>query len=117
MRKEIRVDLKIGRNQSGLSNADLAHLLGVNKSRISKLENGRATPRPEELCALCLIYGRAADHLFLLTTRSLIGEMTERLARMPEEPKAWERKHDLRLDTLNGLHQRLRELSLESYDR
>ncbi len=115
MRKEIRVDLKIGRNQSGLSNEDVAHLLGVNKCRVSKLENGRATPRPDELCALCLIYGRAVDHLFPLTTRSLIEEMKQRLDRMPEEPKAWERKHDLRLDTLNGLHQRLRELSHE-YD-
>lgn len=111
MRKEIRVDLKVGRKQSGLSNEDVAHLLGVDRSRISKLENGHATPRPEEICALCLIYGRAVDSLFLLTTHSLIAELRQRLTIMPEEPNAWERKHDARLDTLNGLQQRLSELS------
>lgn len=64
------------------------------------------------MCALCLIYyGRAADSLFLLTTYSLIAELSERLTTMPEEPKAWERKHDVKLDTLNGLQQRLSELS------
>ncbi|MEM5471922.1 helix-turn-helix transcriptional regulator [Hoeflea sp. AS60] len=114
MRKEIRVDLKVGRKQSGLSNEDVAHLLGVNKSRISKLENGHATPRPEEICALCLIYGRAVDSLFILTTHCLIGELRRRLTTMPEEPTAWERKHNARLDTLNGLQCRLGELSSRS---
>jgi transcriptional regulator with XRE-family HTH domain len=107
MRKEICIDLRVGRREAGLSNEDLAHLLATTQSRISRLENGRARLRTSEIITLCMIYGRDAEHLFTNATRSIMPKIQKRLGNIPPEPSNWQRKHDARLDTLNGLFNRL----------
>lgn len=111
MKKEVKVDLRIGRFESGLSNRDLAHLLGKTASRISRLERGRSKPNALEVISLCLILGKAPDVLFRLTTKSVLKDLHMRLASLPPEPRNWSRYHDKRVDTLNGLNFRLRELN------
>ena len=88
-------------------------ILENDNSRIFRLERGHAKPTAKEICALCLVYGRSVEHLFRLTTRSLIAPLKKRLSQIPPEPANWSRQHDRRLDTLNGLHHRLRELGYE----
>jgi len=116
MGNEIKVDLKIGRNQSGLSNKDVACLLGVDEARVSRLENGHAKPTALELCTLSFIYGRRVEDLYRLTTREVIVTLKRRLDSLPaQEPANWTRKRDQRLDTLNGLHERLREFTKQDH--
>ena len=109
------VDLKVNRRESGLSNKDLAHLLNVDASRISKLENGHGTIAVSEMCALSLIYGKGIEGLFAEVTTNVAQKMRQRMAEMPNEPDGW-KLHKQRLDTLNALTQRLFELTLPSYE-
>ncbi len=113
MKKELSVDLSISRKDSGLSQQDAAHLLGVSKTRISRLQNGKAKLSAAELTALCLIYGRSAEQLLRLTTRTIRQQLHKRLSNMPSEPAKWERLHTKRLDTLNSLYHRLGILKKE----
>ena len=109
-KKEVLVDLKLNRRESGLSVNDLAHLLGTNKARISKLHTGNAVMSLDELCSLSLIYGKTMDHLFSTAIYKLADTLIPRLSEMPREPKHW-KSHDQRLDCLNALTPRLLALS------
>ena len=64
MKENIPLDLRVTRVRSGLSNRDVAHLLGCNKERVSKLENGKARISGNEIISLSLIYGYLIDGLF-----------------------------------------------------
>lgn len=114
-RKEIAADLKINRRLSGLSNHDVAHLLGVDGARVSRIETGASEPTGSEICALSMIYGKTTDVLFPCSSRSIGKSLKNQLADMPPEPRNW-RGHDARLDTLNGLAHRLQVIASELYD-
>ena len=116
MKKEMSLDLKISRKRSGLSGRDLAHLLGCNKERVSKLEHGKARVTTPEIMSLCLIYGRGIDGLFHHTTIPLISNLKCRFSEMPQEPSNWQRKTKERQETLNGLSYRLQELTQQKYE-
>lgn len=109
-------DLTISRLKAGLSNKDMAHLLDVDPGRISRLEQGRSSIRTSELCALAMIYGKAMHELVPNLAEQVIGQLTERLNSMPPEPSTWEKFHDARLDTLNGLFERLMAVKNDEYD-
>ena len=58
MGNSFALDIKVARRRSGLSQAEVSHLLGIHRTRLSKLERGRYVPTAHELAALCLIYGK-----------------------------------------------------------
>ena len=115
MEKDIRADLRIARARSGLSNVDVAHLLGCGKDRISKLENGSARASLEEVAALQLIYGAPFERTFGILCRDLTTPLNRRLETMPREPAHWAGKRASRLATLDRLSQRLVALNQTQY--
>ena len=100
MEYSIAVDLKVARRRSGLSQADVAHLLAVDRSRVSKLEHGHYQPAAHELVGICLIYGKDLSRL----CPSVIGEackaLNSQLATLPNQA-----------DKTNGLDNRSQALS------
>ena len=116
MKENIPLDLRVTRVRSGLSNRDVAHLLGCNKERVSKLENGKARISGNEIISLSLIYGYLIGGLFRETSKAILTSLKVRLADMPTEPANWSKHAQNRLDTLNGLAQRLQDLNPHCYD-
>ena len=105
--------LLAARKKSGLSQDDCAHLIGISRGRISKLERGKATPRVTELCSVALLFGRSVEglsgDLFLSQARGI----RERLFGLPEPRSTWlgqfNRNYTIqdigdRLDKLIGAH-------------
>ena len=58
METNYALELKVARRRSGLSQKDIAHLLGISRVRVSKLECNLAVPTPDELTTFGLIYSR-----------------------------------------------------------
>lgn len=115
MEKEIRADLRIARQQSGLSNCDVAHLLACGKERVSKLESGKARLNIEEVISLCVIYGRSVEHMFAALAHAVCEGIKDSLASIPCEPSNWDGKHEQRLETLNNLAYRLSDTQPNTY--
>lgn len=111
MKEILKVDLRIARQQSALSNADVAKLLGISKSRLSKLENGFARPKTSEIIGLALIYGKTIDSLFRLTSNRLTDKLKRNLAELDFEHDPDKYASKKRVDTLNALVGRLRALA------
>ncbi len=59
--------LKEARQKNGETQADLAVLLSLNKSRVSEMEHGIASTTPEKCALICQHYGISADYLLGLT--------------------------------------------------
>lgn len=114
-KKDVMVDLRINRRESGLCNKDLAHLLDISASRVARLQTGNATLTVDELIALCLIFGKNVDQLLARTSEQIARQIKLSLADMPDEPDNWI-AHDKRLDCLNALIERLQVLTLPTYD-
>ena len=110
MKEFLKVDLRIARQHSGLRGQDVATLLGVSRSRLSKLENGYARPRVKELIGLSLIYGQSFGELFQLCASRLTDKLEERIATLaencPESPSNQARQATLSnlADRLSGLN-------------
>lgn len=51
------------RKQKGATQADLSELLGVTKTQISDIENGKTTTSLARLCQLCDYFEVSADYL------------------------------------------------------
>ena len=51
------------RKQAGAKQSDLSELLGVTKTQISDLENGKTTTTLARLCLLCDYFNVSADYL------------------------------------------------------
>ena len=98
--------LRALRRRSGLSQADLAHLLEVKQSRVSRLEAGLFEPTASELCALRIIYGQALGKRFETSIDDMKRLLRERLETMPQCPKHW-RNRMARSTTLEVLTKRL----------
>lgn len=110
MDQDISLDLRLARRQSGLTQADCAHLLGVDRSIIAKLESGKVMPSVIELAALCLIFDRPPDAFGEKLQIALLHTLVGRLASLPNGPKHW-RNRKRRVQTLAGLAQRLEILN------
>lgn len=63
MENSLALDLKVARRKAGLTQSDLAHLLEIKKSRVSKIERGMKQYRFREIVALSLIYDRSLYQL------------------------------------------------------
>jgi len=83
MTKEFALDLKVARQNSGLTQEDCAHLLGVCDATLSKMEGGTRTPTVREICTLSLIYGRSFESLFSGIFAEVREDLFQRLMKMP----------------------------------
>ena len=108
--KEVAADIRYCRRESGLSGADVSHLLSITHSRLSRIENGKSEPRPMELCGFALIYGKQHLDMFPALSARLIASLKTKLMDMPAEPVSW-RARGRRLQSLNELVHRLQNLN------
>ena len=83
MTKEFALDLKVARQNSGLTQEDCAHLLGVCDATLAKMEGGTRTPTVREICTLSLIYGRSFESLFSGIFSEVREDLFQRLMKMP----------------------------------
>jgi transcriptional regulator with XRE-family HTH domain len=68
------------RKRWGLSQADLAQLIGVRQAVVSKYEIGRLTPGARTLMALEIVFGKSGEHLFPSAHRGVEEEVMRRAA-------------------------------------
>jgi len=111
MKELLKIDLRIARNQSGLSGQDVSTLLETSAARLSKLENGYARPKVREIICLSLIYGRSIDELFTLSSSPLTDKLSHNLSKIDFSGNPENQSHKVRLDTLNSLVTRLQTLN------
>ncbi|MEP3893170.1 MAG: helix-turn-helix transcriptional regulator [Litorimonas sp.] len=113
--KDVAADIRYCRRESGLSGADVSHLLSITRPRLSRIENGRSEPRPMELCGLALIYGKQHLDMFPALTENLVTSIKRKLTNMPSEPTVW-RARQKRLQCLNELTHRLQAIAQHNHD-
>lgn len=66
-KKEFGARLFAARSSKNEPQAGIAELLGVTKSQISEIENGKKTTTVEKLSIICRHYNVSADYLLGLT--------------------------------------------------
>ena len=115
MHKEYTLDLKVARRNAGFTQADIAHLLGVDESLISQTETGKRTPTITELCKLSLIYGRNFESLFLGIMRDARNDLFAKIVSIPDAPLNARGSFN-REKTLEAMMQRLELLDREEYE-
>ena len=108
MTKEFALDLKVARQNSGLTQQDCAHLLGVSDATLAKIEAGKRTPSICEICTLSLIYGRSFESLFAGIFRDVRAHLNVRIASLPKASGTVCLRIN-RQSTLNRLARRLSE--------
>ena len=109
------LDLKVARRRASLSQSDCAHLLGVDYTRISKLEAGTSMPNMVELSVLCLIFNRPVGGVTQDVILSILADLERRLSSMPGCPENWPGR-DNRVRTLGSLADKLQALGSEEND-
>jgi transcriptional regulator with XRE-family HTH domain len=83
MNKTSGRQLEVMRNKSGLSQRDIAHLLGIKQSRVSLIEKGGALPTLRQLCKLSLIFGKPPESLLESTITLSHKALAQRLPTLP----------------------------------
>lgn len=106
MKHHFAHNLKIQRFNAGLTQSDLAHLLGCSQSHICQLEAGTKRANEKEICSLCMIYNISVTDLYRVTTSSAIGAILRRIKSMPGCSMTW-RERERRKKMLDGLKKRL----------
>jgi transcriptional regulator with XRE-family HTH domain len=89
MHIDFALDLKVHRRKAGLSQSDVAHLLGVHPSKVSLFESGKMLPSLRDIAHFSVVYGKSFEeffHTFVLKARETIKS---RLPSMPAAPKRW----------------------------
>ena len=102
------MDLKVARRNSGLTQEDCAHLLGISDATLAKIEAGARIPSVHEICTLSLIYGRSFESLFAGIFREVRRRLSKRLESLPTA-SGTTRLRVNRQATLNKLGRRLSE--------
>lgn len=59
--------LKTARKKANMSQEEIAEILNISRSNISKYENEELEPNIQTLKAFCKIYGTSADYIIGLT--------------------------------------------------
>lgn len=80
MGTKLALDLKVARRRSGLSQQDVAILLSVDRTLISKFERGHRMPSGEQVAVLSLVYGLPAPELYRAALPELRSQLKERVA-------------------------------------
>ncbi|MCP4409491.1 MAG: helix-turn-helix transcriptional regulator [Gammaproteobacteria bacterium] len=108
METRIAVDLKVFRRRSGLSQADVAHLLGVHRTQVSKFERGVREPSIEHVTILCLIYGLRLPDFCVAARPQFETVLAERLQTLPEDER--NTTETARVQTIQTLTEQLADL-------
>ena len=83
MPPQFAFDLRLARRRAGLTQADCAHLMGIQQSRISDLESGEKAPSAHELCTFAIILNRRFDSYYANELEQLTTALAPRLASLP----------------------------------
>lgn len=106
--------LKVTRRKAGLTQADLAHLMGLDSNRVSRIERGERLPSLPEAAALSVIYGRVLNELCADEITVAASDIAVRLQTLPTPKTHWistfNRRH-----TLTALADRLADLDIDDY--
>lgn len=89
MSNKFALDLKVARKKSGLTQADLAHLLGASRGKVSHLERGTTVPTVRDICTLSMVYGKSFESLFAPVFEEIAQKLNDRLSSLPDAPKGW----------------------------
>ena len=109
MNQHLAIDLHKARRESGLTQADCAHFLGIDRPRVSKFETGDYEPTVEELYALSVLFDKTLPQLYSEIAEQVHIQLEQRLLNVPKEPLVWPSKVR-RLDTLASLRFRVQGL-------
>lgn len=115
METNYALDLKVARRRSGLSQKDVAHLLGISRVRVSKLECNLAVPSPDELTMLSLIYSQSFLTLGGAVMPVLYRILKDRLETLPNR-ESYAAGASPKSVTLNTLSRRLEAPLRPTYD-
>ena len=115
MIQEFTLDLRAARRNSGLRQVDCAHLMGVHKTKISNLENGRQRPSVRDICSLSMIYGRSFESLFAGIFDEVKADLFCHLTDLSEPKEGFGRLSN-RTRTLDNLRALLEDDGSETYD-
>ncbi len=115
MIQEFTLDLRAARRNSGLRQVDCAHLMGVHKTKITNLENGRQRPTIRDICFLSMIYGRSFESLFAGIFDEVKADLFCHLVDLPE-PKPEYGRLSNRARALDNLRSRLEDDISATYD-
>lgn len=85
MSTEFALDLKVARRKAGLTQRDIATLMGISRKRMSQLERGKTLPTLYQICALSLIFGRSFESLFASVMDSTRIGIKVRLGEIPDK--------------------------------
>ena len=78
-------DLKMAREQSGLTQKDVAHLLDCNTKEIAAFERDDRLPTLPQLTKLALIFNRIFPSLYTTLRQKARQELFQQLPALPEE--------------------------------
>ena len=115
METNYALELKVSRRRSGLSQKDVAHLLGISRVRVSKLECGIAVPTPDELTTFCLIYSYSFLSLGGAVMPVLFRTLRDRLETLPNREN-YAAGTSRKATTLQTLAKRLADPSQPNHD-
>jgi transcriptional regulator with XRE-family HTH domain len=109
MNSDFALDLKVQRRKAGLSQRDVAHLLGAHPTKVSLLETGRLSPNLTDLALLSLVFGKTMEEYFVPFVKAAREALLHALPSMPDAPKRWLSRFN-RQYTLDQLADRLQAL-------
>ena len=112
MSTEFALDLRLARRKSGFTQADTAHLLALNRSKLSLLETGQRLPSLVQICTLSLIYGRSFESLFGAIMAEAKASLRRRILTMPKNT----RKYAGSLNRNHSIERLARSLAAEPED-
>ena len=108
------LDLRVARKKSGLTQADLAYMLGASRGKVSHLERGETLPTVRDICTLSMVYGRSFESLFAPVFEEITKKINGRLSSLPDAPKGWLGRYNRR-NTLSKLAARINERGAQDH--
>lgn len=102
MEISVAITLRVTRRRSWLTQADLATLLAVDRTFISKLERKKRYLSGTQVALLCLIYDHQLPVIYEKSRTRLCEVLLQRIAKLPVRPR-----HTQRQATIADLHARL----------
>lgn len=112
MSTEFALDLRLARRKAGYTQRDTAHLLALNRSKLSLLETGQRLPSLSQICTLSLIYGRSFESLFGAIMAEARAALRRRILTLP----ATTRKYAGSLNRSHSIERLARSLAVEPDD-
>ena len=89
MSTEFALNLRLARRKSGFTQRDTAHLMALNRSKLSLLETGKRMPSLTHICTLSLIYGRSFESLFGTIMSEARASLRKRILAMPKTSRKY----------------------------